>query len=136
MEVIRSRVEQCNGREADAMRPRVVHVEVYILTSADPGIQQKSVVTRRAAIVILSQITEVRLWIHKIQQTALIHVCSRRADRIRHRSNRGIERARPETKEQCRIQFECIPDVRKVRPDVSSPDEPGRRHLSLYTEVP
>ena len=77
MNVIRARVQQRDHRQSNAMRPRVIRIDVHVPSGAPPRFEEQAVVALRAAIVILSDVSEVRLRIREIEDAALRNVSRR-----------------------------------------------------------
>ena len=114
MDVVCAWIQQRNGIQSDAMRPRVIGIQIQIASAAPGGVQQQSVVTLRAAGIVGGQVSEVCLRIGQIQNPALVYIPRRRADRIEHRPRCRVERAWAETHELRGIQFRRILDVNHV----------------------
>ena len=77
MNVVGAGVQEPDHRKADAARPGVICVDVDLRTRPPPCVQQKTVIVLSAAVIILSQISEVCLRIRQIEYAALVHVSCR-----------------------------------------------------------
>ena len=118
------------------MRPVVVRIEVHLFARAPPGLQQQTVVVLRAAIIILSQISEICRRIRQIEQAALVHVTRGRTNRVRNWTGRRIECARGQPEELGGIELNRIPDVRYLGSDIVHGCEHARLDLPLDAKIP
>src|SRR5436309_341512 len=134
MNVIGAWIQQRDHRQPDAMRPRVVGVDIHVAAGAPPCLQHHAVVALRAAVVILRNIAEVGLRVRKIEYPPLIDIASRGTGTGRY------EAVLPGDTISWNvlggIELDCVPDVNDMGSYVGSRYEQTGRHLPLDAEIP
>src|ERR1051325_768890 len=78
MNIVGSRIQKRDDRQPNAMRPRIVRVEIHTPSGAPSRLEQHAVVALGSPIIVLSDVAEVGLRAHLIENSPLVHITSRR----------------------------------------------------------